>query len=43
MNIWSVVIKGVIGKWGVYGVNENGQNFMDVYVERGVFMTNSLF
>ncbi len=32
---------GVVGKWGVEGVNENGEHLVDVCSERGLFLANT--
>ncbi len=34
---------GVVGKWGVKGVNDNGEHLMDGCAERGLFLTNTFF
>ncbi len=34
---------GVIGKYGVEGVNENGQYLVDICAERGFFLSNTFF
>ncbi len=31
-------VAGVVGKWGVDGVNENGEQLVDVCAERGLFL-----
>ncbi len=31
-------IAGVVGKWGVDGINENGEHLVDVCAERGLFL-----
>ncbi len=36
-------IGGVVGKYGVEGVNENGQYFVDICAERGLFLLNTFF
>ncbi len=32
---------GVVGKYGVAGVNENGQYLVDICAERGLFLLNT--
>ncbi len=34
---------GVAGKYGVEGVNENGQYLVDIYAEKGLFLSNTFF
>ncbi len=34
---------GVVGKWGVEGVNENYVHLVDVCAERGLFLANTFF
>ncbi len=34
---------GVVGMWGVEGVNENGEHLVDVCAERGLFPANTFF
>ncbi len=34
--VGSSELAGVVGKWGVDGVNENGEHLVDVCAERGV-------
>ncbi len=34
-------IAGVVGKYGVEGVNENGQYLMGICAERGLFLLNT--
>ena len=36
-------IGSVVGKWGVDGVNENGEYLVDTCAERGLFLTNTFF
>lgn len=36
--VGSVEIGCVFGKWGVDGVNENGQNLVDVYARKGLYL-----
>jgi len=36
-------VDGVVGKWGVPGVNENGECLVDVCAERGLFLANTFF
>ena len=36
-------IAGVVGKWGVDGVNENREHLIDVCAERGLFLANTFF
>ncbi len=33
----------MVGKWGVEGVNENGEHLVDVCAERGLFLVNTFF
>ncbi len=33
----------MVGKWGVEGVNENGEHLVNVCAERGLFLANSFF
>ncbi len=32
-----------MGRYGVEGVNKNGQHLMDIYAERGLFLSNTFF
>ncbi len=34
---------GVVGQWGLEGVNENGEHLVDVCAERGLFLVNTFF
>ncbi len=34
-------IAGVVGRWGVDGVNENGEHLVDICAERGLFLANT--
>ncbi len=34
---------GVVGGWGVEGVNENGEHLVDICAERGLFLSNTFF
>ncbi|MEL7177812.1 MAG: reverse transcriptase domain-containing protein [Pseudomonadota bacterium] len=36
-------IEGVVGKWGVAGVNENGEYLVNICAERGLFLANTCF
>ncbi len=36
-------LAGVVGKWGVDEVNENGAHLVDVCAERGLFLSNTFF
>ncbi len=36
-------IVGVVGGYGVEGVNENGQHLVDICDERGLFLSNIFF
>ncbi len=36
-------LAGVVGKWGVEGVNENGEHLVDICAERGLFLANTFF
>jgi len=36
-------IGGVVRKWGVEGVNENGEYLVDICAGRGLFLTNTFF
>ena len=36
-------VAGVVGKWGVDGVNENGGYLVDMCAERGLFLANTFF
>ncbi len=33
----------MVGKWGVEGVNENGEHLVDVCTERGLYLANIFF
>ncbi len=33
----------MVGKWGVDGVNENGEHLVDICAERGLFLANTSF
>ncbi len=39
--VGSTEIGGVVGKYGVEGVNENGQNLVDICAVRGLFLSNT--
>ncbi len=41
--VGSTEIGGVVGKYGVEWVNENGQYLVDIYAERGLFPSNTVF
>ncbi len=43
MRVGNTEIVGVIGKYGVEGVNENGQYLVDICAERGLFFSNTFF
>ncbi len=34
-------IGGVVGRYGVEGVNKNGQHLVDICAERGLFLSNT--
>ena len=36
-------VDGIVGKWGVPGVNENGECLVDLCSERGLFLSNTYF
>ncbi len=36
-------LAGVVGKWGVERVNENGEHLVDICAERGLFLANTFF
>ncbi len=36
-------LAGVVRKWGVEGVNKNGEHLVDVSAERGLFLANTFF
>ncbi|MCP5003018.1 MAG: hypothetical protein GY941_03575 [Planctomycetes bacterium] len=36
-------VGGVVGRWGVEGVNENGEYLVDLCSERGLFLANTFF
>ncbi len=36
-------LAGVVEKWGVEGVNDNGEHLVDVCTERGLFLANTFF
>ncbi len=36
-------VEEVVGKWGVPGMNENGEWLVDVCAERGLFLANTFF
>ena len=36
-------IAEVVGKWGVDGINENGEHLVDMCAERGLFLANTFF
>ncbi len=40
---WEVARWQVVGKWGVDGVNENGEHLVDIWAERGLFLANTFF
>ncbi len=41
--VGSTEIGGVVGRYGVEGVNENGQHLVDICDERGLFLLNTFF
>ena len=41
--VGSSEVAGVVGKWGVEGVNENGEHLVDMCAERGLFLANTCF
>ncbi len=41
--VGSTGIEGVAGKFGVDGVNENGQYLVDICAVKGLFLTNTFF
>ncbi len=41
--VGSKEIGGVVGRYGVDGVNENGQHLVDICAERGLFLSNTFF
>ncbi len=41
--VGSTEVAGVVGKWGVDGVNENEEQLVDVCAERGFFLANTFF
>ena len=41
--VGSSEIAGLVGKWGVDGVNENGEHLVDICAERGLFLANTFF
>jgi len=41
--VGSDVIGCIVGKWGVPGVNENGECLVDLCSERGLFLSNTFF
>ncbi len=41
-SVGSTETGGVVGKYGVEGVNENGQYLMDICAERGLFLSNHI-
>ncbi len=41
--VGSTEIGGVVGKYGVDRVNENGHYFVDICAERGLFLSNTFF
>ncbi len=43
MRIGNTEIGGVVGKYDVEGVNENGQYLVDICAERGLFLLNTFF
>ena len=36
-------VDGIVGKWGVPGVNDNGECLVDLCSERGLFLSNTFF
>ncbi len=42
-SVGSTETGGVVGKFGVDGVNENGQYLVDICAERGLFLANTFF
>ncbi len=38
-----IAVRVVVVKWGVEGVNENGENLVDICAERGLFLANTFF
>lgn len=38
-----VQIGSMVEKWGVSGVNRNGEYLSSMYVERGLFLVNTFF
>ncbi len=43
MRVGSTEIGEVVGKYGVEGVNENGEHLVDICAERGLFLSNTFF
>ncbi len=41
--VGSTEIGGVVGRYGVEGVNKNGQHLVDICAERGLFLSNAFF
>ncbi len=41
--VGSSELAGGVGKWGVDGANENGEQLVDVCAERGLFLANTFF
>ncbi len=41
--VGSSELAGVVAKWGVEGVNENGENLVNICAERGLFLANTFF
>ncbi len=41
--VGSTEIEGVVGKYGVAGVNGNGHYRVDICAERGLFLSNTFF
>ncbi len=41
--VGSSELAGVVGKWGVEGVNENGKHLVDVCAERELFLVYTFF
>ncbi len=41
VRVGSTEIGGVVGRYSVEGVNENGQHLVDICAERGLFLSNT--
>lgn len=39
--VGNMEIRSVVGRWGVEGINENGQWLVDVCTARGLFLANT--